>query len=286
MTRILVCVLCAFVLAAFETPLPTQSQAGEWELERGQTGVVTHVIDGDTVKLDTGMEVRLIGLQAPKLPLGRRGFPTWPMAPEAKEHLEDLVLNRTVVLGFGGERQDRYGRTLAQVFRADGLWVQGTMIEDGMARVYSFADNRACVRALQAKEEEARSDRTGIWALPYYQIRGVEDLLPDVDSYQVIEGVVQSVADVRGRLFLNFGADWKQDFTVTVAARDAKRFDGAGFDVLGLEGRNIRVRGWLTEFNGPNLEVTHPEQIEILGLSALSDPATISPCNFASLVEE
>ena len=48
-----------------------------------QGGVVTQVTDGDTVVLDSGLVVRMIGTQAPKLPLGRDGFPTWPLAPEA-----------------------------------------------------------------------------------------------------------------------------------------------------------------------------------------------------------
>ena len=46
-------------------------------------GKVVEVIDGDTVALDGGAQVRLVGLQAPKLPLGRPGFKTWPLAEAA-----------------------------------------------------------------------------------------------------------------------------------------------------------------------------------------------------------
>jgi micrococcal nuclease len=48
------------------------------ELAPGGGGRVVEVIDGDTVVLGDGREVRLVGIQAPKLPLGRAGFPTWP----------------------------------------------------------------------------------------------------------------------------------------------------------------------------------------------------------------
>jgi endonuclease YncB( thermonuclease family) len=51
---------------------------------------VVEVIDGDTVVLDDGKEVRLVGIQAPKLPLNRPNFKEWPLAPEAKDELEKL----------------------------------------------------------------------------------------------------------------------------------------------------------------------------------------------------
>jgi len=30
------------------------------------------------------------------------------------------------------------------------------------------------------------------------------------------------------------------------------------------QGKTIRVRGWIKKFNGPLIEASHPEQIEIL----------------------
>jgi hypothetical protein len=69
---------------------------------------------------------------------------------------------------------------------------------------------------------------------------------------------------VRGRAYLNFGADWKQDFTVTLAPAVRRLFEAEGHDPRAYEGRRIRVRGWLKSFNGPMIEATHPEQIELL----------------------
>ncbi len=247
--------------AQLETQTSEPRETGS-PLHMARTAVVRNVVDGDTVTLTTGQDVRMIGLQAPKLPLGRNGFPTWPMAPEAKAYLEELADGRTITLAYGGAEQDRHGRILAHLYRADGVWLQGAMIDAGLARVYSFPDNRSCVRTLQAKEDAARRARIGIWALPYYRIRSVNDLEDDIDTYQVIEGVVQTTADVRGRIYLNFGADWRTDFTATVSEADRKRFPANGAALLRLEGETIRVRGWLSAFNGPNLEVTHPEQIE------------------------
>ena len=75
-------------------------------------------------------------------------------------------------------------------------------------------------------------------------------------------GVVRDAAKVRERIYLNFGADFRTDFTVSIDRRDWRTFDRAGVDPLALEGAKIEVRGWLVSRNGPMIEVTHPEQIE------------------------
>ena len=109
---------------------------------------VVEIVDGDTVVLDDGSEVRLVGLQAPKLALGRPDFEDWPLAEAARAALEALLLDRAVTLAYGGRRIDRHGRRLAHLFLADGTWVQAAVLSDGMARVYSFPDNRAAVQDL------------------------------------------------------------------------------------------------------------------------------------------
>ena len=125
------------------------ANAQEGSLRQGPAAIVAAVVDGDTVVLknsiDGATQVRLVGIQAPKLPLGRKGFPTWPLAAEAKQALAKLVLGKTVSLSFGGTEKDRHGRLLAHLHRQDGVWVQGRMLSLGMARVYSFPDNRARV---------------------------------------------------------------------------------------------------------------------------------------------
>ena len=85
-----------------------------------------------------------------------------------------------------------------------------------------------------------------------------------LDQFALVEGRVMNVAIVRGRTFLNFGSDWQSDFTISVAARDWQRFEGAGISPDDYLGRRIQVRGWLKSRNGPMIDVSHPEQIEIL----------------------
>lgn len=241
---------------------------------------VADVVDGDTVVLDDGRQVRLVGIQAPKLPLGRKGFVAWPLAEEARDKLVRLSAGKLVTLYRGEIGQDRHGRELAQLVThgEKPVWLQAEMLRSGFARVYSFPDNRLCVDRLLTSERAARAQRAGIWALPFYAIRDaahVEELSGLVDSFQLVEGTVQKAALVRGRLYLNFGETYQTDFTVTVPPRQVKLFTNSEWaDLLAdqggempVVGKRLRVRGWIDRYNGPEIVATHPEQVELL-----SDP--------------
>ncbi len=234
-------------------------------LTPGGRARVVGVVDGDTVVLADGRQVRLVGIQAPKLPLGRRNFRKWPLADAARAALEALVLDRAVTLAYGGRRIDRYGRALAHLALDDGRWVQGALLAQGLARVYSFADNRALVADMLAREATARRAGVGIWGNPWYAIRDVAETSRHLGTFQLVEGRVLDAAEVRGTVYLNFGEDWRSDFTVSLRRAAVRLFRETGRDPLALEGRRIRVRGWLDNRNGPMIEATHPEQIEILG---------------------
>ena len=224
------------------------------------------MVDGDTLVLNDGREVRLVGIQAPKLALGRAGVTDWPLARQAKTALEELALGRELALYQGGLAIDRHGRVLAHLVRADGLWLQAEMLRRGLARVYSFADNRALVADMLAIERQARAGKIAIWADPFYRVQPADPelLAPLIGSFQIVEGVVAAVAEARGRWFLNFGPDRKTDVTATIPRAAARLFHEAGIDLAGLAGRSVRMRGWLDDYDGPSLELTHPEAIEVL----------------------
>jgi len=236
-------------------------------LEKGESARVRAVVDGDTVvldhEIDGAAQVRLVGIQAPKLPLGRPDFPVWPLAEEAKQVLETLVLGKTVTLSYGGRRMDRHGRLLAHLHDDAGTWIQGELLRLGMARVYSFPDNRAVVSDMLALEGAARAAGTGIWGDPFYAVRGAGAAGGFTGTFQLVEGRVADAAKVRSRVYLNFGPDWRTDFTISIAPRAMRLFRKADLDPLALKGRRVRVRGWLRDYNGPLIEATHPEQIEV-----------------------
>lgn len=257
------------VLMVFIFALATPASA-----ETVHIATVTEIVDGDTVLINPpykdGNEIRLVGIQAPKLPLGRKNFKAWPLSGDARDFMSELTLGKQVALSFGGSQRDRYGRWLAHLHLAsgaqDGLWVQGEMLRQGLARVYSFPDNRALVEEMLTHEKDARQANRGIWALDYYAIRNpdTDTLNRQLGTFQLIEGRVADAAKVKGTVYLNFGADWRTDFTVSLKYKAVRMFNKAGIDLLDLKGRSIRVRGWLSKRNGPMIKVTHLEQIERL----------------------
>ena len=85
-----------------------------------------------------------------------------------------------------------------------------------------------------------------------------------VGRFEIVQGTVKDVADKGANFYINFGEDWRTDFTLTIEGKARRLFREMAFDPLLLKGKTIRVRGWLKSFNGPMIAITHPEQIEIL----------------------
>lgn len=234
------------------------------KLVKGERHRVIEIIDGDTVILQGGTSVRLVGIQAPRISLGRPGYKGWPLGEAAKDALSKLVLDQYVTLYYGGARTDRYQRLLAHLFLDDGQWIQGELLAKGLARVYSFPDNRAIVKDMLRLEKEAEKTLKGIWKLTFYKCRPQEDAFEYLDSFQLVKGIILDVATVRGTTFLNFGADWKKDFTIVIKRAQMRKFEKAGIFLQDLKDKPVRIRGWLKYYNGPMIELTHPEQLEIL----------------------
>lgn len=237
---------------------------GAGDLAAAGTAQVSEILDGDTVALADGRRVRLVGIAAPSPPLGRPEEARWPLADAAKAALSELALHRTVELRLGGAATDRYGRTLAHLYREDGVWLQGELLRRGLARVASLADNRALVPEMLALEGEARAARRGIWRERYYAIRRPEEAARFIESFQLVEGTIVEATKVKGQVFLNFGPDWRTAFTIHLPRSALPLFKESGIAPLDLQGERVRVRGWLRFDRRPIVDVTHPEQIEFL----------------------
>lgn len=258
--------LASLVLAGWARPVRAAPAlpAGLKPLAGG--GKVTEVVDGDTVRLDNGEQVRFVGTQAPKLPLNRPNYPTWPFAEQSKAILSALCAGKRVSLHAGGTDRDRHGRLLAHLLvEESGVWLQGAMLDQGAARVYTFKDNRALAADMLAIENAAREAKRGLWHDAFYRVRQASetDLAAEADKvpgYHLVEGKVLKVGRAGERWFLNFGPDHRTDFTATIAPGDAALFP----DPAAYAGKRLRLRGWIDKRNGAALDLTHPEQVEVL----------------------
>jgi len=238
------------------------------DLPAGETATVASVVDGETLELTDG-RIRLIGIKTPWSPLGWKGEDPWPFVAEAKAALSKLASDATVEVHFDERRSDRYDHVLAQVYVVRGatkVWVEETLITQGLARVYSLADTRACVPELLAREGEARIARRGIWHSWAYRMQDAGDvkrLGRLTYTYQLVEGTVHAVGEGRKWIYVNFAEDWHRDFAIAIARKDLAAFETAGLDLERLAGKRLRVRGFIEWWNGPIIKATH-EQIEML----------------------
>lgn len=279
----------AAVLFGLASAQGVRAQTGDCVLKDGVVRSVVRVLDGDTIVVDGSTEVRLIGALAPHpadAGAAREDIADgiWPSAIKAKAGLEGLVKGQPVELGFAERRKDRYGRLLAHVFVRHGgeaMWVQGEMLKRGLARAYGLEGSMVCLAELVANERLAREAAVGLWAEPAYAVRSadeIETLSTLRGTFQVVEGRVRAVSDVRGVIYVNFGEDFRQDFTVLAQSRSRRAIETGGLKLQDLQGQPIRVRGWIERRGGPMIEIRHPAEIEVLAempeVSDRAEPAT------------
>jgi hypothetical protein len=194
------------------------------------------------------------------------------METAATEALRSLLLGKTIQLGFAGARADRYGRLQAHAFLpgADGKrWAQRHLIETGLARAYTSDGDPACSAELLAAERVARATSRGVWAqAAAYQIRQADkpaELLRYRTTFQVIEGAIVRVGQSRGTTYLNFDRDWRRGFSVSLRRDDSRLLGPHASNPKDLEGKNVRVRGWIVEHAGaPALDLSAAGAIEVL----------------------
>jgi hypothetical protein len=79
-----------------------------------------------------------------------------------------------------------------------------------------------------------------------------------------VQGQVLTADVKEGRAYIDFGAGWKTDFTVTIAPEDMANFRKDGVDPRDYAGKTIRVRGIVQQFNGPEIEIANPKQVEVV----------------------
>jgi endonuclease YncB( thermonuclease family) len=248
-------VLSAMAARAEDKPACTPAAMG--------TAQVRAVVDGRTVLLADGREVRLAGIEVSQQGGGESN------ANAARLALEALVSGREIALMRLGSDRDRYGRIVALVAvgaATDGPTVQQALLAQGRARVAANIGDLACAASLLAAEKAARAAGLGLWADPYYVMRNAENpagILAVRGRFAVVEGQVLSVRESGGTIYVNFGRRWSDDFTVTVLKRNERSFTAAGMPLKKLAGQRVRVRGFVEERGGPWIEATTPAQIEI-----------------------
>ncbi|NBX66175.1 MAG: hypothetical protein EBQ96_04180 [Proteobacteria bacterium] len=225
---------------------------------------VTDVIDGVTIEVDGKKKVRLSGIWVPWDSPNEPG----DNVKKAQTLLKKFAMGRMVRLYQTKKesegRTNRLGQMLAQIERDDGLWLQGALLYSGLATVMTSPSNPENAKRMYAVEAEARKLKAGLWDDARWSVLDPGKAQDFVNEYRIVEGKVFSTAMKNNTFYINFSRDWKTDFTVSVTSDKRLAFSKQGVNLMGLNGKNIRVRGWVRNYNGPLIEITHPEQIEVL----------------------
>ncbi|MFZ4124875.1 MAG: hypothetical protein ACOYJ2_02235 [Rickettsiales bacterium] len=83
-----------------------------------------------------------------------------------------------------------------------------------------------------------------------------EETTKHIGEFVLVKGRVLSTFQTREDLYLNFGENYKTDFTVRIPKRAWEQFSD-------MEGKAIIVRGVLRQYNGPMIVVDFKEQIHV-----------------------
>lgn len=219
--------------------------------------------DGSMIVTREGEIIRLAGIAVPG-ELDRDADANG----RAAKTLNALVAGKKISVSAQSGAKDRYGRIVAQVELVDeSKWIQAELIAAGVARVAPQFDVGQCTLALLKIEREAIKEKAGLWSEPRFAVQQASDIteLSDAEGrYMVVEGRVRRVGESAGRVYLDFGGRFNEDFSVIVPREANKAFTNAGIDLRSLEGIRLRVRGIVSMRGGPAIELFDPSAMELL----------------------
>ena len=234
--------------------------------------LVTKVIDGDTIIIEGGDSVRLLGIDADE-----RGYPCYL---DAKERLESVVLGREVLLEEDGEDKDQYDRYLRYVM-LDGENLSILLAEEGLVVARFFNDNLRYSEDIVAGEKRAIDQKIGCkWEVTEKDIADINLIWEELSETEVVDAcsaeehlglevIVEGVvADSHfdsdsGTTFLNFGSAYPNHCFTVVVFDDSRELFIGDIEEYYLN-KAVRVRGKIEEYRGSvEIILDNPNNIEV-----------------------
>ena len=222
------------------------------------------------LRLVDGRRIRLVGLDP------AAATPTDPgRAEAARAVLADMLRGRAIVIAALADKPDRWGRIPAFALPAEDATSGGVgarAIAAGLARYLPEPAAASCRAELLAAEATARAAALGLWRDPYYSLLAIDDraaLVARAGSNVMVEARLVAVEPGQYRTTLRFaapasGARGGRRLAATIVPRALKTFEAQGVDFPSLIGRTLRLRGLLDLRFGPRIELTRPDEIEVL----------------------
>ncbi|MBN2720296.1 MAG: thermonuclease family protein [Proteobacteria bacterium] len=212
---------------------------------------VTNVVDGDTMVVQGGDRIRFLGIDAPE-----KGE---EYADKARERVQELVKGPVDL--FLCEDKDDYGRYLGVVMIKDSN-VNLTLLQEGLARPMLIppCGNPVAMDVLLASGPALLS-RKGIYSGESFEWVEHENAREKIGRQAVVRGRILNLHRGKRAWHLNFGQDYKTDFTAVLFPEGRSHFRNLGLDPADLVGREVLVLGKVKEYDGPEIIIQRPEQI-------------------------
>jgi endonuclease YncB( thermonuclease family) len=226
---------------------------------------VKYVIDGDTIILANNQKVRYIGVDTPEtMRKIETGFVHDPklFGEEAKEFNRRMVEGKVVRLEFDIVKKDNYGRLLAYCFAGD-KFVNVELLRNGLAMLYTYVPNIKYVDILVKAQEEARESGINLWRPE--RVIPVSKVNSHLGELVIVEGEVLKAKKTNSAVYLNFGKDYRTDFSVVIFQDNFRLFNEQKINLENYyQGKTVRVSGLIKKYRGLQIIVRHPSQIEIV----------------------
>ncbi|NQZ13626.1 MAG: thermonuclease family protein [Alphaproteobacteria bacterium] len=253
------------------------------DLKHTYSGRIDKIIDGQTILLTNDKIVRLSSIDCP----ASKQNPDFDFCLKSRMLLTETLPEGTEVMIYQTRmakkgRINRMGHDLGHILTKEAtdkpsVWVQELLLLKGLSRVYISPDNPELSNELLHIEDKAHQEKAGLWAedSPFISL-SPETVINGMGEFSIVEGTVAKASSVRNTLYLNFGENWKTDFTIMISSALRKKLAQRGINLMGLTGQKVRVRGWIRDYNGPLIELDTPEHIEII---ASNSPLPATPNN-------
>lgn len=217
---------------------------------------VKTVYDGDTVVLQDGRIIRLLGINTPEIQ--HRDKMAEAGGEEAKAWLINKLTNTQIRVETDAEQKDNYGRTLAHLFTENGEHINLQLVAAGLAEVSIFPPNLRYSTELLSAEKKAENARIGIWQRPEYRAITVNSLSDTGHrGWTRVVGKVTDIKNSKKFIYLKFS----RNFEVRIERKFLSLFP----DVNAYVGKKVEARGWINKMNdGFSMLIRHPGSIIVL----------------------
>lgn len=197
----------------------------------------------------TGVTI-LTGIENPN----RAGDSSGSSLKQAIEFLSDHILGKQVLVHPQKAQRDIFGRLPVYLKEVEQDWINEILVKNGMARVQSDRFTRPDLSKLYRLEGYAREKKQGFWKSEEFEIWNANDYKGPESGYQIIVGRVVKISDSRNFFYINFGENWRKDFTAAMSKLLMTPEDKKYLKTM-TKNSIIEVRGVLRKWNGPFLEL-------------------------------